>query len=204
MSFGLMYQSKIFMGKHDNYADLLPSYGSFDIPANLKVGFTWQPLDVLAFSLDMERIFNSGVDALDNSLDDLLECPTAGYGGTDLSKCLGGQNGGGLGWDSTNVYKIGGSWSVTPKWMLLAGFSITDQPISVDQSLNNMLTPFLAEAHYTLGLTYTLDSGADINFSAAYSEEESQGYPNAFDPSQIVKIESDQFDFEISYSYRFR
>lgn len=204
MSFGLMYQSKIFMGKHDNYADLLPSYGSFDIPANLKVGFTWQPLEVLAFSLDMERIFNSGVDALDHSLDDLLECPTAGYGGTDLSKCLGGQNGGGLGWDSTNVYKIGGSWSVTPKWMLLAGFSITDQPISVDQSLNNMLTPFLAEAHYTLGLTYTLDSGADLNFSAAYSEEESQGYPNAFDPSQIVKIESDQFDFEISYSYRFK
>jgi len=203
ISFGLMYQSKIFMGKHKDYSDLLPDNGSFDIPANLKVGFTWQPLDVLAFSLDMERIFNSGVDALDNSLEDLLECPTAGYGGTDTSKCLGGKNGGGLGWDSTNVYKIGGSWSITPKWMVLAGFSITDQPVSVPQTLNNMLTPYLAEAHYTLGLTYTLDSGADLNFSAAYSEEESQGNANAFDPSQIIKIESDQFDFEISYSYRF-
>lgn len=204
ISFGLMYQSKIFMGKHKDYSDLLPDNGSFDIPANLKVGLTWQPLDVLAFSLDIERIFNSGVDALGNSLDDLLECPTAGYGGTDTSKCLGGRNGGGLGWDSTNVYKIGGSWSVTPKWMLMAGFSITDQPISVSQTLGNMLTPFLAEAHYTMGLTYTLDSGADLNFSAAYSEEESQGYENAFDPSQTVKIESDQFDFEISYSFRFK
>jgi len=203
ISFGLMYQSKIFMGKHKDYSDLLPDNGSFDIPANLKVGFTWQPMDVLAFSLDMERIFNSGVDALNNSLEDALECPTAGFGGTDTSKCLGAKNGGGLGWDSTNVYKIGGSWNVTPKWMLLAGFSITDQPISVSQSLNNMLTPYLAEAHYTFGVTYTLDSGADLNFSAAYSEEESQGYPNAFDPSQIIKIESDQFDFEISYSYRF-
>lgn len=204
MSFGLMYQSKIFMGKHDDYRDLLPKYGSFDIPANLKAGFTWQPLDVLAFSLDVERIFNSGVDALDNSLEDLLECPTAGFGGSDLQKCLGGKNGGGLGWDNTTVYKIGGSWSVTPKWMLLAGFSVTDQPVPVSQSLNNMLTPFLGEAHYTLGVTYTLESGADINFSAAYAEEESQGYPNAFDPSQTVKIESDQFDFEISYSYRFK
>jgi long-chain fatty acid transport protein len=203
ISLGFMYQSKIYMGKHKDYSDLLPDNGSFDMPANIKFGFTWQPLDVLAFSLDFERIANSKVDALGNSMEDLLECPTAGHGGTDLTKCLGGKNGGGLGWDSTNIYKIGGSWSITNKWMVLAGFSVTDQPVSLGQTTNNMLTPYLAEAHYTFGITYTLDSGADVNFSAAYSEEESQGSPNVFDPSQIIKIESDQFDLELSYSWRF-
>ena len=157
----------------------------------------------MAFSFDIERIENSKVDALGNSLEDLLECPTAGHGGTDLTKCLGGKNGGGLGWDSTNIYKFGGSWSITDKWMVLAGFSVTDQPVSLGQTTTNILTPYLAEAHYTFGFTYTLDSGADVNFSAAYSEEESQGAPNAFDPSQIIKIESDQFDLELSYSWRF-
>ena len=43
ISFGLMYQSKIFMGKHKDYSDLLTDNGSLDIPANLKIGFTWQP-----------------------------------------------------------------------------------------------------------------------------------------------------------------
>jgi len=203
ISFGLMYQSKIFMGKHKDYSDLLTDNGSLDIPANLKAGFTWQPLDVLAFSLDFERIFNSDVDALGNSLEGLFECPTAGRGGTDLSACLGGRNGAGLGWESMNIYKIGGSWSITDKWTLLAGFSVASQPIDLSQTTNNIMTPYLAEAHYTFGFTYTLDSGADVNFSAAYSEEESQGSPNAFDPSQTIKIESDQFDFEVSYSYRF-
>ena len=61
ISFGVMYQSKIFMGKHKDYSDLLPDNGGlFDIPANLKLGFTWQAWEMLAFSIDVERIFNSG------------------------------------------------------------------------------------------------------------------------------------------------
>lgn len=203
ISFGLMYQSKIFMGKIDDYADLLPNGGKLDIPANLKLGFTWQPLDNLAFSIDAERIFNTGVDTLDNSIDDLFQCPTANRGGTDLTRCLGGKNGGGLGWKNMNIYKIGGSWNVSDKWTLLAGFSFASQPIDLSQTTNNLLTPYLAEAHYTLGFSRAVGPNGKLNFSVAYSEEESQEAFNGFDPSQDLKIESDQFDFDLSYSWSF-
>jgi len=203
ISFGLMYQSKIYMSKIDDYADLLPNSGKLDIPANLKIGLTWQPLDNLAFSIDAEHIFNKSVDLLDNSLDDLFQCPTANRGGEDLTRCLGGKNGGGLGWGSMSIYKIGGSWKVNDKWTLLAGFSFANQPISVSQTTNNLLTPYLAEAHYTFGVSRAVGPNAELNFSVAYSEEESQESFNRFDPSQNLNIESDQFDFDLSYSWSF-
>ena len=202
-SVGLMYQSKIFMGKHRKYSDLLPDRGKFDMPAILKIGVTWKALDNLAFSIDAERIFHSGVGLLSNTLEDLFQCPTANRGGTDLTSCLGGKNGGGLGWINMNIYKIGGSWNLNDKWTLYAGFSVTSQPISTSQTTNNLLTPYLAEAHYTFGFARTVGERGEVIFSAAYSEEESQLSINRFDPSQDLKIESDQFDFELSYNFRF-
>lgn len=203
ISMGVMYQSKIFMSKHKDYSDLLPNGGSFDMPADLKIGFTWQARENLAFSIDAERIFNSGVDTLGNPGQNLLQCPTVDQGSSDVSACLGGDNGSGLGWNDMNIFRIGGSWTITDRWTILAGFSFADQPISQLETSTNILTPYLAEAHYTFGFSYLLSSGAEVNFSAAYSEEESQIYSNMLDPSQDVKIESDQFDFELSYSWRF-
>jgi len=203
ISFGLMYQSKIYMGKTNDYSDLLPGNGKFDMPANLKIGLTWSVLDNLAFSLDAERIFYGDVKALANPIENLSGCLPADQGGSDFSNCLGGKNGSGLGWKSMNVYKIGGRWSLNDRWTVRAGFSVTDQPIGLDQTTNNLLTPYLAEAHYTLGFSRTVGDNAELNFSAAYSEEESQVSRNYFDSSQDLKIESDQFDFEISYSWSF-
>ena len=80
-----MYQSKIHMSRFRDYSDLFPGSGEFDIPANLKIGLTWHARDNLAFSIDAEQIFHTGVDALGNSLDDLFRCPTANRGGDDLT-----------------------------------------------------------------------------------------------------------------------
>lgn len=203
LSFGVMYQSKIFMTKHKDYSDLLPDGGRFDMPADLKIGLTWQAWENVAFSIDAERIFNSGVDTLGNSGANLLRCPGVSAGGEDVSSCLGGKNGSGLGWQDMNIFRIGGSFAITDRWTLLAGFSFADQPIEQVETSANIMTPYLAEAHYTFGFSYVLSSGAEVNFSAAYSEEESQLDQNLLDPSQNIKIESDQFDFELSYSWRF-
>lgn len=74
---------------------------------------------------------------------------------------------------------------------------------AVDQVTNNLLTQYQAEAHYTLGFSRTIGEHAKLNFSAYYSEEESMDAINVFDPSQNLKIESDQFNYELSYSWRF-
>ena len=102
-----------------------------------------------------------------------------------------------------NIYKIGGSWGLNDKWTIYAGFSVTSQPIKLSQTTDNLLTPYLAEAHYTFGFARTVGEHAEVIFSAAYSEEESQLSVNRFDTSQDLKIESDQFDVELSYSWRF-
>lgn len=203
VSVGLMYQSKIYMNRTRDYSDLLPGGGDLDMPANLKLGLTWRVLDNLAFSVDAERIFHGGVSALSNPIENLSACRAANTGGSDPASCLGGNNGSGLGWKDMNVYKIGGRWNINDKWTLRVGFSVTDQPVSLDQTTNNLLTPYLAEAHYALGFSRTIGDHAELNFSAWYSEEESQIYPNFFDPSQDLKIESDQFDFELSYTWSF-
>jgi long-chain fatty acid transport protein len=203
ISVGLMYQSKIYMTKINDYSDLLPGGGEFDMPADLKIGITWKALDNLAFSVDAEHIFYGGVGAYSNPVQNLLDCPTANQGGTDVTRCLGGKNGASLGWESINVYKFGGRWAINDRWTLRAGLALTDQPIKNPQTSNNLLTSYLAETHYTLGFSWAVDDHAELNFSAYYSEEESQIWPNFFDPSQDVKIESDLFDFELSYSWKF-
>jgi len=202
-SFGLMYQTKIFMSKTGDYSDLLPGSGKFDMPANLKIGLTWHTLDNLAFSADAEHIFYSGVGAFSNPIQNLLNCPTANQGGTDATSCFGGKNGASLGWEDITVYKMGVRWGINNDWSMRAGLALTDQPIKNPQTSNNLMTQYLAEAHYTLGLSVAVNDHAELNFSAYYSEEESQIWPNFFDPSQDVMIEEDQFDFELSYSWKF-
>jgi long-chain fatty acid transport protein len=182
---------------------LLPENGNFDMPADLKIGFTWRVRDKLAFSIDAEHIFHGDVAALSNPVQNQFSCGTASQGDTGPSYCLGGNNGSGLGWDSVTVYKLGGQWGIGDKWTLRAGFSVTDQPIAADQVTNNLLTQYLAEAHYALGFSRTIGEDAELNFSAFYSEEESMVAINVFDPSQNLTIESDQFNFELSYSRRF-
>lgn len=204
VSVGLMLQTPIYMTRFSDYSDLFPGGGDFDIPANIKLGLSWRIWDPVVFSVDIDHIFYSKIDALGNSLQEMqMNCPTAGQDGTDLSSCLGGSNGGGLGWDDVTVYKFGLHWKITDKWTFLGGFSVTNQPIPIEEITNNLLTPYMAEAHYTFGFTREFNSGHEFTMAFMYNEEESLHYPNAFDPTQELDLESDQFEVEISYGWRF-
>jgi long-chain fatty acid transport protein len=203
LGFGLMYQSKIYMSKFKDYSDLFAGGGDFDIPADFKFGISWRALDPLVLSLDVDHIFYSGVDALGNSLDDLFRCPTAERGGNDVSACLGGKNGGGLGWQDMTVYKMGLDWDVGERWTLRGGFSFSHHPIPISDMNNNLFSPYLAEAHYTFGLTWKLRGNRELNFAVMYSEEESMNERNRFDVSQYLISEADQYELELSYGWKF-
>ncbi len=200
---GFMVQSPIRMGRLDDYADLLPDRGRYDQPAHARIGFSWQALDSLLLSFDVEHVFFSDVDALGNSLDDLFECPTAGRGGNDLSRCLGGSNGGALGWDDDTILKFGLEWRVTPAWALWAGYSIGHQPIPISDMNNNLFTPYLADIHYTAGAGWRVGGGHELRLALMYVEEESMNERNRFDFSQYFISEASQFEIEISYGFSF-
>jgi long-chain fatty acid transport protein len=203
LSLGLMMQSKILMSDLSEYSDLLPSGGNFDIPADLKLGLSWRFLDHAVFSIDTEYIFYSDIEALGNSGQNLYQCPAAGSGGTDLSACLGGSNGAGLGWKNVPVYKFGLDWKVGHNWNLRGGFSFGDQPVGVSEATNNLLTPYLNESTYTFGFSRAIGTGKELNFAFMYTEEESHLEPNAFDPSPLIYYDHSEFELELSYGWRF-
>jgi long-chain fatty acid transport protein len=209
VSFGLMYQSEIKMTELDDYADLFAEQGDFDMPANLKVGLTFQASPSVALNFDIEHTWFSDVAAVGNPIQNLFACPTAGMGGIDLSSCLGGDNGGGFGWDDVTTYKLGLRWKAGEDWTWRLGYSYGEQPIEggsspmTSQMTFNILAPATIEQHITAGFTLERTKGRQFNMAFMYApNNEVTGVQN-FDPTQTVMFEMYQWEIEASYSWRF-
>jgi len=213
VSFATSYQTEIGMGKFDKYADLFAGHGGFDIPADLKAGFTYRPNQGLALNFDVEHIWYGDIDSIANPVRNVYACPTAGVGGTDLSSCFGGKNGGGFGWDDMTVYKIGAQWSSGGDWTWRAGLSHGDQPIPDKEVMFNILAPATIENHLTFGFTKGLESGNEWSMSFMYALNNKVTGPaspvgdptetgNPFDPFQTVAIDMDQWEIEFSFGWR--
>jgi len=202
-SMGLMYQSTIWMSDLDDYSDLFAQHGGFDIPANLKFGMTFRASETLAFNFDIDHIWYSDVDSVGNSIANIFACPTAGQGGTDLSSCLGGDNGAGFGWEDITVYKTGLKWKAGQDWTWRLGYSYGKQPIPSSQMTFNILAPGVMESHITAGFTLNRTPDRDLNVSIMYAPNKKQTGPQNFDPTQTVSFEMHQFELEVSYGWRF-
>jgi long-chain fatty acid transport protein len=196
------YTTKMTMSKFSDYKDLFAEQGGFDIPSTGTIGVAFKPTDSLAFMFDLQEIWYSDVDSVANPIQNLFACPTAGQGGTALQNCLGGNNGGGFGWDNMTIYKFGASWRMNDQWTFRGGYSFADQPIPDDQMTFNILAPGVMEQHWTLGLTNTLSSGNEWSASFMYAPENTISGPNNFDPTQRVDLSMQQFELEFSYSWR--
>ena len=123
------------------------------MPATATIGIAIKPNDRLALMFDWQEIWYSDVGAVGNPIQNLFMCPTAGFGGTDFEGCLGGNRGGGFGWDDMTVYKFGASYRLDDTWTLRGGYSFTDQPIPKDQMTFNILAPAVMEDHFSVGFT---------------------------------------------------
>jgi len=202
-SMGLMYQSKIWMSDFDDYSDLFAQHGGFDIPADLKFGMTYRVSETLALNLDVDHVWYSDVDSVGNSIAKIFACPTAGQGGTDLSSCLGGDNGAGFGWEDMTVFKTGLKWKAGEDWTWRFGYSYGQQPIPSSQMTFNILAPGVIESHITAGFTLNRTPDRDLNVSFMYAPNHKQTGPQNFDPTQTVSFEMRQWELEVSYGWRF-
>jgi len=153
LAFAASYQTKIGMSEFDDYADLFAEHGDFDIPADLKVGITYRPNPGLALNFDVENIWYGDIDSIANPVRNVYNCPTAPSGGTDVTSCFGGANGGGFGWDDMTIYKVSAQWSSGSDWTWRAGFSHGDAPIPDNEVMFNILAPATIEDHLTFGFT---------------------------------------------------
>ena len=203
VSLGLMYQTKIWMGEFDDYSDLFAEQGDMDIPADLKFGVTFHASEKLDLNFDFEYIWYSDVDSVGNPIQLLFACPTAGAGGMNLSNCLGGDNGGGFGWDNMAIYKVGAKYKAGEDWTWRFGYSYGKQPIGNDQMTFNILAPGVMESHFTTGFTLERTPGRQFNMSLMYAPNNKVTGRQNFDPSQDVTFEMYQWEVEASYSWRF-
>ena len=200
---GVSYRSRIYMDEFDDYSDLFAEDGDFDIPPTLWLGFAVHPRDDLTVVFDYQRIWYEDIDAISNEVQNLFACPTAGQGGMDLESCLGGDNGGGFGWRDINIYKVGLQWEYTKQNIIRFGYSHADQAIPGDQVLFNILAPGVIEDHITVGYTRVFNDNSELNIEFMHALKESVEGANAFDPTQTIELEMQQFELGVSWSKKF-
>lgn len=200
-SVGLAYQSKMSMGEFDDYADLFAEQGGFDIPSSIKAGASFVASDTMRINFDIEHTAFSDVDAIANPMANLTGCPTLPLGGTNLESCLGGGAGAGFGWDDMTTYKIGVEWQTDEKNTWRFGYSYGEQPIQEADVLFNLLAPGVMEQHLTVGWTTQRANGGAWNFSFMYAPENDVTGPSMFDPTQTIKLEMSQLEFEVGITF---
>lgn len=197
------YQSETNMQPLEKYSDLFAESGSFNVPANLRVGTSWRMTSSATLHFDVDRTFFSDVGSVGNSAAGLVDCPTAGFGGENFEACLGGDQGIGFGWEDVTTYHIGveSYFSATPRWLWRAGFSTSNSPIRSSETLFNILAPAVVVQHYTLGSSRRLDDGDTLSVSVMYAPSSDVRGRNMFDPTQVIELEMHQFELEIGFSW---
>jgi long-chain fatty acid transport protein len=167
-------------------------------------------VESLSFSFDYQDIWYSDTASVNNPIQNLYQIDSQGVnigcpslGGNNPQACLGGNKGGGFGWEDMSVYKFGLAWKYDPTLTFRAGYAVADsQPIPKDQMTFNILAPGVIEQHITAGFTKEFANGNQWNFAASYAPEKKVKGPNNFDPTQTVELSMYQFEFEMSYSWR--
>ena len=201
LTFGVSYQSRIWMTKFDDYSDLFAEGGDFDIPPTATIGFAIKPTENHAITLDVQHIWYGDIDSIANPMANLFNCPA--FGGADQQSCLGGSRGAGFGWDDMTIYKLGYQWRMSDSFTARIGYSYGEQPIPDSEVMFNILAPGVMEQHYTIGFTMVPAKGHELNFSAMYAPKHSVTGTNPTDPAQTIELEMDQWDVQISWAWIF-
>lgn len=152
LTVGVTWASKIH-GRFDAYKGLFADGGSFDIPENYGVGFSWQVTPAWTVAADFQRILYGHVNAISNPLANLF-----------AGNALGSSNGPGFGWRNTNVVKIGTRYDVNSHLTLRAGYSHSSQPVASTETFLNVLAPGVVQDQATLGATWKSDAKTSFSF----------------------------------------
>ncbi len=194
------YTSTLYMSEFDDYSDLFASNGSFDIPAVIRAGISFDTGPAKS-SFDIEHTFYSSVDSVGNPMANLFSCPAVAGPAGNVENCLGGNKGGGFGWEDVTAFKFGTMWKGSNKMTYRAGYSYTIQPINKADIAFNILAPGVMEHHFTFGLTKTRANDSEFTVAFMYAPTSTVRGPNAFDPSQMIEISMSQWEVEFSYGW---
>jgi len=193
-SVGASYQSRVKMGKFDDYAGLFAEQGGFDIPSNWTVGVGIKPAKGMDIAVDVQRVNYSEVAAIGHPmLPNLQTAP------------LGSDNGAGFGWGDMTTLKLGVQFHAAAKTVLRAGYSYGQQPVPESEVMFNILAPGVIEQHVTAGLTQAVGKKGAFNVAVTRALSNSVTGPNPLEApnQQRITLTMDQWDLEFGYTLRF-
>jgi long-chain fatty acid transport protein len=151
VSVGATFQSKTYMGKFNQYQGLFAERGEFDIPANFAGGVAVKVHPKVTALLDVERILYGGVRSIANS--------------DSNQALLGSANGPGFGWHDITAEKVGLGYQVNHALTLRGGYNHSRAPFDGTQTFFNLLAPAVVQNHVTVGATWSLQNGKEININ---------------------------------------
>lgn len=152
VSLGAFYQSEVTATRFDKYSGLFEDSGRFNVPESWGVGAAVALTDDLMLGADFKRINYDGTPAVGNSIASLFQ-----------GRQFGEKGGPGFGWRSISVYKAGLVWDANDMLTLRAGYGLSENPIPVDETLLNILSPGVVEDHFTIGATIALGEKTELS-----------------------------------------
>ena len=191
ISFGAQYAPEVDMTEFDEYAGLFAEKGDFNIPSHYSVGVAWQATSNVLVAFDYRKINYTDVAAVSNDSQRLTD-PTGScmFSPTNVgpapntdSRCLGGANGAGFGWDDMDVFKIGLAIEQGEGVTYRIGWNHGNSPIKSEDAVLNIIAPAVSEDHLTLGLTKVLDAKSEVtlDFIRTFENSVTGPMPIAFD-----------------------
>lgn len=202
LTLALSYQTEMDMSKFDKYSGLFAEGGDFNIPATMTLGLAWTVTPKSTLTFDMQQIYYSDVKAIANPISNLVGPSNSCATGT-VSRCLGGSDGAGFGWQDMTIYKVGYQWATGEDWTWRVGFSVGDQPIPSTETMFNILAPAVMETHLTFGFTTKTGKDSEFNFAAMYSPSADVTGTSPLNPTQQITLEMTQYEVEASWAWKF-
>jgi long-chain fatty acid transport protein len=187
LTVGATYQSEIFATRFDKYSGLFAEQGSFDIPANVAVGFAVKPQKQVTFAFDVERIFYSDIKSVGNNL--AFTQP-------------GADNGPGFGWRDVTAIKTGIAYDVTKTLRLRVGYNYSTQPIPDSQTYFNVLAPGVVQHHVTAGVTWQFARDFELSVFYAHAfEQQVTGSGSLYGPETNYNLRMSQESVGVSLGW---
>lgn len=165
LNLGAAWTTETRMKPFDNYKELFAEHGDIDTPGSFGVGASLQITPKTRVAFDVVRILYEGVKSIANPGPN----PPGSASWAPVSKeanGLGENDGVGFGWHDQTVYKLGMEYQWNSKWSWRAGYNYGKSPIDENRAiLFNLVAPATTEQHLTLGGTYRIDKGRELNFA---------------------------------------
>jgi len=182
LSIGATWRSRQFVQQYKDYKDVIK--WNLDLPEVVQAGVAWKVTDKLQLLADYKFQHWSELKQFHE--------PTIK---------------GGLGWNDQDIYKVGAIYALNDAWALRAGYSRGNPAVDERHIFANLLTPAIAEDHFTCGFSRKLTAHSDFHFAWTHTfpeDRKDDGTGDIFSKlgkSSRAQYEEDAYTFQ--YSYRF-